>query len=291
MSLPERRGERRHHAEHGRDCGDSELSGKSFLQRIDLVAHGARVADDAARPFQRALALRREANKTRAALHQRDAEHLLELFQAGRHGRLRHAARLRGPPEMLFPGERQQEFEFVDQGRVSDLSAGPRAFSIRKTMRRSACSVISTRSPVSRIRLGISITDSGSVQCTSSRSPGLSDFSALRVFSAGSGHLSPVRSSFVCAMALQHGEPDSWRQPGRTKYASLQIRLAWLRKSSVSPGATCVTSSPSSTSPSVSTSDDSKPAPSRGNLTASSTPSCAFRKLTRTYSRRAIFFR
>src|SRR4051812_30316025 len=68
-------------------------------------------------------------------------------------------------------------------------------------MRRSARSVISTRSPVSRIRLGISITDSGSVQCTSSRSPGFNDFSALRVLRAGSGHLSPVKSSLVCVMA------------------------------------------------------------------------------------------
>jgi len=38
------------------------------------------------------------------------------------------------------------------------------AFSIRNTMRGSTRSVISTLSPTSRIRLGMSITDSGSVQ-------------------------------------------------------------------------------------------------------------------------------
>src|SRR5206468_8254495 len=122
---------------------------------------------------------------TRAALDQRDAEHLLELLQAGRHGRLRDAASFGSPPKMLFLGQRKQQFKFLDQGRAPGSSAARLAFSIRKTMRRSTCSVISTKSPVSRIRLGMSITANGSVQCTSSRSPGLRAFSALRVFSAG----------------------------------------------------------------------------------------------------------
>src|SRR3954463_6493444 len=80
------------------------------------------------------------------------------------------------------------------------FSIGSFAFSIRNTMRRSARSVISTLSPVSRIRLGMSITDSGSVQCTSRKSPGVTAFNALRVFSAGSGHFRPQRSSFVVVM-------------------------------------------------------------------------------------------
>lgn len=37
-------------------------------------------------------------------------------------------------------------------------------FSIRNTIRRSVCSTISSRSPVSRMRLGMSIAASGSVQ-------------------------------------------------------------------------------------------------------------------------------
>src|ERR1700751_1207283 len=74
-------------------------------------------------------------------------------------------------------------------------------FSIRKTIRFSSRCLISTLSPVSRIRFGMSITDNGSVQWTSRKSPAFTDFSALRVFSAGSGHFKPVRSSFVVVMA------------------------------------------------------------------------------------------
>ena len=66
-----------------------------------------------------------------------------------------------------------------------------------------ARSVISTLSPVSRIRLGMSITDSGSVQRTSRKSPGFNAFNALRVFNAGNGHLRPVRSSLVVVMRSQ----------------------------------------------------------------------------------------
>src|SRR5580698_6225858 len=68
-------------------------------------------------------------------------------------------------------------------------------------MRRSARSVISTLSPVSLISAGMSITDNGSVQCTSRKSPGGTVFSALRVFNAVKGHLSPLRSSFVVAIS------------------------------------------------------------------------------------------
>ena len=56
------------------------------------------------------------------------------------------------------------------------------------------------------IRWGMSIAASGSVQRTSSRSPGAIDFSAFRVRSAGRGHFSPVRSSLVRVMP-QHAPP------------------------------------------------------------------------------------
>ena len=46
------------------------------------------------------------------------------------------------------------------------FSIEPLIFSIKNTMRASLRSVISTVSPVSRIRFGMSITDKGSVQCT-----------------------------------------------------------------------------------------------------------------------------
>ena len=57
-------------------------------------------------------------------------------------------------------------------------------------------SVISTLSPVSRMRFGISITDSGSVQSTSSLSPGGNVFSALRVFNAGKRAFQPGKIEF-----------------------------------------------------------------------------------------------
>src|SRR5262249_19476660 len=86
----------------------------------------------------------------------------------------------------------------------------PAVFSIRNTMRLSFRSDISTLSPVSRTRLGMSITDSGSVHSTSNRSPAASGLSALRVISAGNGHFRPARSSLVvvilsCLAALNRG--------------------------------------------------------------------------------------
>ena len=43
---------------------------------------------------------------------------LLELLDAGRQRRLRHAAFLRGPAEMLLPGERDEKFQLVDHGSI-----------------------------------------------------------------------------------------------------------------------------------------------------------------------------
>src|ERR1700675_1380269 len=91
--------------------------------------------------------------------------------------------------------------------------------------------------------------------------PCLKEFSATRFFN-------------------QEGEPP----------CTIQTRLAYDKNPTIWPGSTTVTASPSSTNPSVSTSDDNRPAPSRGNLTASNPPSSRLRKVTRTYSRRASFF-
>ncbi len=74
------------------------------------------------------------------------------------------------------------------------------AFSIRKTIWRSPRSIASNRSPVTPTKCGMSITASGSVQRTSSRSPGAKDFKALCVLSAGRGHFSPDRSNLVTIM-------------------------------------------------------------------------------------------
>ena len=51
-----------------------DLAGKPMLEGVDLLAHGAGVADDPPGPFEHALALRREAAEARAALHEQDAE-------------------------------------------------------------------------------------------------------------------------------------------------------------------------------------------------------------------------
>src|SRR5207247_6233617 len=63
---------------------DAQLAGQPMLERLDLFAHGARVTDDPARPVEGALAFRGETDEARAALHQEDAERLLELLDTGR---------------------------------------------------------------------------------------------------------------------------------------------------------------------------------------------------------------
>jgi Major Facilitator Superfamily len=74
---------------------------------------------------------------------------------------------------------------------------------MRNTIARSLRSMTSNLSPVAASKCGMSIAASGSVQRTSSRSPGAKDLKALRVLSAGSGHFSPDRSNLVMVMARQ----------------------------------------------------------------------------------------
>ena len=109
-------GDHRHHGERGGDGGDADMAGKAALQRVDLLAHGARVADDAARPVEHPLALGGEALEARAALHQQHAERILELLDAGRERGLAHAAGLRRVAEMPLARQRDDEFELVDHG-------------------------------------------------------------------------------------------------------------------------------------------------------------------------------
>src|ERR1700680_900283 len=108
------RGDRRHHSERRRNRGYAQAAREPVLQRLDLLAHGARVADDAARPIEGALALVGEADEARTALHQHDAEGRLELLDAGGQRRLGDAAGVGGTAEMLFAGKRQKVFELVD---------------------------------------------------------------------------------------------------------------------------------------------------------------------------------
>ncbi len=115
MARAERRGEARHHRQRGRDRGDAQPAGEAVAQRVDLLPHGAGVADDAARPVEHALALRGEAAEARAAVDQQHADRLLELLDAGRQRRLGHAAGFGGAAEMPLARQRQEKFELVDQ--------------------------------------------------------------------------------------------------------------------------------------------------------------------------------
>ena len=115
IARAERRRQRRHHAERRRNSGNPDLAGELVLEAVDLLLHRAGVADDPPRPVEGAFAFRRKALEAGAALHQHDAEDFLELFEAGRHGRLGDAAGFGGPSEMPLLRQRQQKFKLVDQ--------------------------------------------------------------------------------------------------------------------------------------------------------------------------------
>jgi hypothetical protein len=76
-------------------------------ERVDLLAHGARITDDAPRPIEHALTLGREALEARAALHEQYAERVFELFDGGGEGRLAHAAGFGSEAEMPLARETQ----------------------------------------------------------------------------------------------------------------------------------------------------------------------------------------
>ena len=97
------------------------MSDQSALERVHLLTHRPAVRDDAARPFEHALALGGEALKPRAALHQHHPELILELLDAGGKRGLADVAHLGGAAEVLLAGERNDEFKLVDHA----LRRGP----------------------------------------------------------------------------------------------------------------------------------------------------------------------
>ena len=113
-----RRRQPRHHGQRRRDGGNADAAGQAVARRAHLLAHGAGVADDAARPDQHLLALRRQPLEARAAQHQHDAELVFKLLDRRRQRRLGDAARLRRAPEMLLLGQSDEEFQLVDHGRT-----------------------------------------------------------------------------------------------------------------------------------------------------------------------------
>src|SRR5262249_32604451 len=106
------------------DRGDAQPPAEPMAQRIDLLAHGAAVADDAPCPIEHALALRREALEARAAIDQQHPHLLLELLHACRQRRLRHSAGLGRAAEMPLPRQRQDEVELVYHVRTPVDSMG-----------------------------------------------------------------------------------------------------------------------------------------------------------------------
>src|SRR4051812_3091524 len=90
------------------------MTGETLAGSTHFLAHGARIADDAPRPFQHTLPFRGQSLETGAALHQHDAKLILELADSGRKRRLRNAAFLRSTTEMFLVGECDEEFQLVD---------------------------------------------------------------------------------------------------------------------------------------------------------------------------------
>ena len=109
-----RRGQRRDHGERRRNGGDLEMAVQALLQGAHFLAHGPRVGHDRTRPVEHPLSLGGEAQEARRALHQHDAQGLLELLDARGEGRLRDAAQFGGLAEILFARQRQEILELVD---------------------------------------------------------------------------------------------------------------------------------------------------------------------------------
>src|SRR5215467_10490424 len=101
MTRAEWRGQRLHHRQRGRDRSKPQPSGESMAEGMHFLAHRARVADYAARPFEHALAFRSETLEPGTAVDQQDAESVLELLYPGRQSRLGHPAGFGRPAKML----------------------------------------------------------------------------------------------------------------------------------------------------------------------------------------------
>src|ERR1700731_4589110 len=139
MFGPERRGEFGDHGERGWHGGERQMPGERGLRRMNVLAHGARVADDAPRPFEHALAFRRQSVKARAAIDEQYPQCLFDLFDARRQGGLGHPAAFLGAAKIAFPRQRYQEFELVDHVAAPDCE---RSTPVRRAARRRATAVI-----------------------------------------------------------------------------------------------------------------------------------------------------
>ena len=88
---------RRQHGRHGERGGNSghlDVAGQAALERVDVLAHRSCVADEAARRLKHPLALGVNP-KPRTALYEQYAEHVLQIFDSRRQGRLADTAGFR----------------------------------------------------------------------------------------------------------------------------------------------------------------------------------------------------
>src|SRR5208337_1963020 len=133
MLRLERSREFRGYGKRGWNSGKRQMPGKRGLCGLNVLAHSARVTNDAPAPYQHALAFRRQPIKARAPVDEQHAQCVFELLDAGRQSGLGHAAGFGGAAEVALAGERNQEFELVDHreapvwtGKFRARNAAPR---------------------------------------------------------------------------------------------------------------------------------------------------------------------
>ena len=90
---------------------------------MQLVAHGAGIAHNAAAPVQHTQALRREAHEAGTTLDEQDTERRLQLFDSGRQGRLCDAAGVSGAAEMLLARQGEEEDQLINHESVISLQS------------------------------------------------------------------------------------------------------------------------------------------------------------------------
>jgi hypothetical protein len=121
----QRRGQFGNDRQRGGHRRQPKMAGQTAFQRADLVVHRARIADNAARPVEHALAFRSEADKARLSIHQQHAETFFELLQTRRQRRLRDATGIGGAAKMLLTSKCEQHLQLVDQAATIRRSLAP----------------------------------------------------------------------------------------------------------------------------------------------------------------------
>ena len=114
LAREQGRGQLGHHGQGGGDDPDGDPPAQRLAGAHQLLLERVAVGQDPLRPGQHPLALRRQALEPVAALDHQHAQILLEMPQARRQRRLRHAARLGGAGEVPLAGEGHEVAELAD---------------------------------------------------------------------------------------------------------------------------------------------------------------------------------